>query len=351
MVTSISFQKPDCERTLMANRSHFNSGHIAMNALARQGKKHSSQNRQLVGLPKETLHAVLTTDCLDLLKQLPDNSVQLIVCDPPYNIQIASWDSRGKYIDWAATWLCESERVLAPSGNIAIFGGLQYQDEAGSGDLLELIYHLRKHSAMRLVNLIVWHYPNGMSAHRFFANRHEEIVWFAKTKKYWFDLDAVREPFDERTKQEYLKDKRLRPSSIEKGKNPTNVWRIGRLNGNSLERVGHQTQKPAEVIRRLVRSLSYPGSIVLDYFAGSCVTTRIAIEEGRHSVCGDVSRQTHKHLEKQLAQLRNSAPYLLALDELPSGLLTSRHGAPARAGNRNAFRQRPAGDDNVTLIQ
>ena len=293
----------------MSNRSHANSGHMAMNALAKNGKAHSSQDCSSSSVPKETYHSVLSIDCCDLLRQLPDDSVQLIVCDPPYNIQMAAWDSHERYGDWAATWLRESERVLAPSGSIAIFGGLQYQEEAGTGDLLELVCHLRSHSGMRLVNHIVWNYQNGMSAHRFFANRHEEIFWFAKSKKYWFDLDAVREPFDEETKKAYLKDKRLRPSSIEKGKNPTNVWKIGRLNGNSLERVGHPTQKPAEVVRRLVRALSFHNSVVLDFFAGSCVTARVAIEEGRHSICGDVAKNTATYLNKQLEQL--NAPLLL----------------------------------------
>jgi site-specific DNA-methyltransferase (adenine-specific) len=270
-----------------------------MNRLAKNGQPHSSQKGLVPAVSERTFHSVLAIDCCDLLKQLPEKCVQLIVCDPPYNIQMASWDVHTKYTDWAAGWLAESERVLSPSGNLVLFGGLQYQDEAGSGDLLELLYHLRQHSCMRLVNLIVWHYANGMSAHRFFANRHEEIAWFAKSRKYWFDLDAVREPFDEATKVAYLKDKRLRRASIEKGRNPTNVWRVGRLSANSLERVGHPTQKPAALIRRLVRGLSYPGSLVLDFFAGSCVTTRVAIEEGRHSISGDADGQIFKYLERQ----------------------------------------------------
>lgn len=284
----------------MANRSHFNAGHIGMNRLAKNGRTHSSGLPVSAAVPDRTFHSVAAIDCCELLRQLPDNSVQLIVCDPPYNINMASWDTRAGYSTWASSWLAEAERVLSPSGSIAIFGGLQYQDEAGSGDLLQIVCHLRERSAMRLVNLIVWNYANGMSAHRFFANRHEEIVWFAKSKKYWFDLDAVREPFDEATKAAYRKDKRLRPESIEKGKNPTNVWRIGRLSANSRERVGHPTQKPAAVIRRLVLAMSYPGSLVLDFFAGSCVTTRVAIEEGRHSICGDTDTGVYKYLDKQL---------------------------------------------------
>jgi site-specific DNA-methyltransferase (adenine-specific) len=295
---------------------------MAMNRLARRGQAHSSCQRVTRIAPARTCHSVVAADCCELLQQLPDNSVQLIVCDPPYNIRMAAWDSLRGYTAWAAEWLAEAERVLSPSGSIALFGGLQYQDEAGSGDLLELMGHLRNHSAMPLVNLIVWHYTNGMSAHRFFANRHEEIAWFAKSRRYWFDLDAVREPFDDATRAAYLKDKRLRPSSVAKGKNPTNVWRIGRLGARSRERVGHPTQKPAALIRRLMRALSYPGSLVLDFFAGSCVTTRVAIEDGRHSICSDLDNNIYRYLDRQLA-LMAGAGVPLDKAEITRGALRS----------------------------
>ena len=301
----------------MPNRSHFNAGHIAMNTLKKSGKNHSTI--RVKEPPSQTFHSVFVKDCCEMLKALPSNSIQLIVCDPPYNIKVAKWDHFENYGDWVASWLKEVVRVLTPDGNIAIFGGLQYQGEADSGDLLSIIAHLREKSEMLLANLIIWHYPNGMSAHRFFANRHEEIAWFAKTPKYYFDLDSVREPFDEQTKRTYMKDKRLRPESIEKGKNPTNVWRISRLNGNSRERVGHPTQKPRAVIQRLVRALSYTGSTVLDFFAGSGITTRVAIEEGRNSIASDIDSKLHTYLDRQLdsvnsthADLFNSKrPYVL----------------------------------------
>jgi DNA modification methylase len=286
----------------MANRSHFNAGHIAMNGLKKAGKAHSSM-RASQDRPERTAHLVVTRDCRDLLRILPSESVQLIVCDPPYNIQAAPWDRLGNYREWASEWLKEAERVLAPSGNVVIFGGLQYQGEAAGGDLLTILDHLRQAGSMRLANLIVWAYPNGMSAHRFFANRHEEIAWFARTAKYYFDLDAVREPFDGAAKAAYSRDKRLRPESLEKGKNPTNVWRMARLNGNAKERVGHPTQKPRALIRRMVRALSWPGSVTLDFFAGSGVTTRVAIEEGRHSISADIDPMLHTYLERQLRTL------------------------------------------------
>ena len=251
----------------------------------------------------ETFHAIKSADCLEVLKCLPDKSIQLIICDPPYNIEIASWDRFTNYIGWAKGWLRESERVLTDTGSMAIFGGLQYQTEAGSGDFVSLLAYMREHSRMLLANLIIWHYPNGKGAMRFFANRHEEIAWFAKTKRYHFNLDAVRMPYNEVTKQRYLRDKRLKSESIEKGKNPTNVWEIPRLNANSLERVGHPTQKPIALVRRLVRALSYPGSTVLDFFAGSGSTTRVAIEEGRQSIASDISSTLKNYLAEQIENL------------------------------------------------
>jgi len=276
-----------------------------MNALRKRGQRHSSESNPIREWPYSSQHAALVTDCCSLLQSLPDESVQLIVCDPPYNIQLAHWDIHEDYTQWATRWLRHAERVLSRTGSLVIFGGLQYQNEAGSGDLLSLIVDMRRNSEMRLVNLIVWNYPNGMSAHRFFANRHEEIAWFARSNRYYFDLDTVREPYDETTKAAYLKDKRLRPESVEKGRNPTNVWQIPRLNGNSKERVGHPTQKPRELIHRLVRSLSFPGSVVLDFFGGSGVTTRVAIEEGRHTVTCDIDPTYRTYLGLQIEMLKS----------------------------------------------
>jgi DNA modification methylase len=292
----------------MPNRSHRNAGHIGMNRLRKNGRAHASAGVAVAPVTAATSHIVAVGDCLQTLRKIPDQSVQLVVCDPPYNINVAAWDDLAHYVDWAGKWLCEVERVLSPSGNFVLFGGLQYQNEAGSGDLLSLMSWMRANSKMLLANLIIWNYPNGMGAQRFFANRHEEIAWFAKTPKYFFDLDAVRKPLDPKTLEIYKRDKRLNAESLEKGINPTTVWKIPRLNGNSKERVGHPTQKPKELIERIVRSLSFPGSTVLDFFAGSGVTSRVAIETRRHSISSDLDESFPTYLRRQLAQLEACAP-------------------------------------------
>ncbi len=297
----------------MVNKSHNNSGLRTIVQQRRDGKEHSTAVH--VTEFDKTYHAIYIKDAIHFLRNLPDNSVQLVLVDPPYNLDLEYWDRFPDYLDWAKQWVDEIYRIMSDNGNCVIFGGFQFQD-LKQGDLLEILHYVRHSTKLRLINLIIWHYKNGMSAHRYFANRHEEAIWLSKTKKYYFDLDSVRIPYDKESKKAALKDKRLIPKNIEKGKNPTNVWEIGRLNGNSSERVGHPTQKPIEIIRRFVRALSYEGSLVLDFFAGSGTTGRVCVEENRHSIMVDADKSLldyfNKHLEK--ADLSKSKPYEVFVD-------------------------------------
>lgn len=253
--------------------------------------------------PKEIkiLHKIL--DCVEFLKQLPDNSIQLICIDPPYNLKLAEWDIYKDYIGWASKWIDEAYRVLSQNGNMVVFGGIQFRDTK-SGDLFDIIQYIRHYTKFKLINTIIWHYKNGISAQRFFANRHEEIIWLAKTENYYFDLDSVRVPYSEKDLKNALKDKRLNLENTRKGKNPTNVWEVGRLNGNSKERVGHPTQKPVELIARLVKSLSYPGAVVLDFFAGSGTVGRVCINEGRHCLMCDSDKKSLEYFDKHLLAMK-----------------------------------------------
>lgn len=254
-------------------------------------------------LPEKSMICLNIMDCCEFLKNIPDESVQLICIDPPYNLELAGWDRYDNYIEWAAKWLDESYRVLSKNGSMVIFGGIQFRD-VKSGDLIDVIHHVRHNTKFKLINTIIWRYKNGMSAHRYFANRHEEAIWLVKSNDYYFDLDSVREPYSEKDLKLALKDKRLNPENTMKGKNPTNVWEINRLNGNSKERVGHPTQKPVEIIERFVKALSYPGSVVLDFFAGSGTVGRVCIKEGRHCLMCDNSPTSREFFNKHLDLMR-----------------------------------------------
>ena len=280
------------------NKSHSNHALMSLNKLRKENNiKHKTAKDFIV--PNNVMVSLNIMDCYDFLKSLPDESIQFICIDPPYNLELAKWDSYENYIDWASKWLSESYRVLSKNGSMVIFGGIQFRDTK-SGDLIDIIQYVRHNTKFKLINTIIWHYKNGMSAHRYFANRHEEAIWLAKTNDYYFDLDSVRVPYSEEDLKLALKDKRLNPENTVKGKNPTNVWQIGRLNGNSKERVGHPTQKPVEIIERFVKALSYPGAVVLDFFAGSGTVGRVCIAEKRHCLMCDNDKSSIDYFMKHI---------------------------------------------------
>ncbi len=299
------------------NKSHHNS---ALRSILHANKENIKNKTSIdFDKPEITISLLLIEDCVQALKKLPDESVQLILIDPPYNLDLAQWDMHKNYMEWAKTWLDEAYRVLSKNGSMVIFGGTQFRDER-SGDLTEIIYHCRHNTKWQLINTIVWYYKNGMSAHRYFANRHEEAIWLVKSNKYYFDLDSVRVKYSDEELSKALKDPRLIPENVMKGKNPTNVWEIGRLNGNSLERVGHPTQKPLEIIRRFVRSLSYPGAVVMDFFAGSGTTGRVRIEEGRNCIMIDNDPSSVTFFNKHIENMKKNNPTLnfLSVNDIDS---------------------------------
>lgn len=284
------------------NKSHHNHALMSLNKTRKDRLLKHEAPTDFV-LPEKPYVCLNIMDCCEFLRQIPDNSIQLICIDPPYNLALADWDNYDNYIEWASKWLNEAYRVLSDSGSMVIFGGIQFR-EAKSGDLIDIIQYVRNNTKFKLINTVIWYYKNGMSAHRYFANRHEEIIILAKTNQYYFDLDAVRVPYTPEQLQSALKDKRLNPENTRKGKNPTNVWEIGRLNGNSKERVGHPTQKPVEIVERFVKALAYPGSVVLDFFAGSGTVGRACISNGRHCLMCDNDEATIDYFNKHLEQMR-----------------------------------------------
>lgn len=290
------------------NKSHNNHALMSLNKMRKDNTLKYKTANDFVA-PNKPILCINIMDCYDFLKSLPTESVQLICIDPPYNLELANWDIYDNYIEWAEKWLSESYRVLSRDGNMVIFGGIQFRD-AKSGDLIDIIHHIRYNTKFKLINTIIWRYKNGMSAHRYFANRHEEVIWLVKTNDYYFDLDSVREPYSTKDLKMALRDKRLKPESVMKGKNPTNVWEIKRLNGNSKERVGHPTQKPIEIISRIVKALAHPNSVVLDFFAGSGTIGRVCIAEGRNCLMCDNDQLTIEYFNKHLKSMRELGQHI-----------------------------------------
>ena len=103
------------------NKSHSNSGLMQLNRMCKDNIKHKTSVD--FAIPDKSNVVLLNEDCIDLLKRIPDGSIQLILIDPPYNLDLAEWDTYKNYIEWASKWLTESYRVLSPNGSMVIFWG------------------------------------------------------------------------------------------------------------------------------------------------------------------------------------------------------------------------------------
>lgn len=235
-------------------------------------------------------------DCLDLLPGFEGQGFQLAIADPPYNVYDVGYFTRAvpfqqrnvmvpfdehnaDFLAFTQQWVGLITATLNADGSLFVFGGVNYKQ---GNDLIDILPYLRHQ--LEFINLIIWHYPNGSDSRRFFANRHELIAWLARSRRYTFNLDAVREPYDAKRLQVYLRDKRLNPEVVAKGRNPTNVWDINRIGASAKERLGHPTQKPEELIERIVLACSDPGDVVLDPFAGVGTTPAVCARLGRGCV-------------------------------------------------------------------
>ncbi len=221
-------------------------------------------------------------DCLKFLRELPDESVQLVVTSPPYNIG-KSYERRSEldhYVDWQRTVIRECHRVLRNTGSICWQLG-NYVSKSGIIPLDVVLYPIFAELGMTMRNRIIWHFEHGLHCAKRFSGRYETINWFTKTDIYTFNLDPVRVPQKYPGKRYFKGPKAGQFSCNPKGKNPGDLWVIPNVKSNHVEKTGHPCQFPVELVERLVLSLSAPNDLVFDPFAGVGTTIAAAILQDR----------------------------------------------------------------------
>ena len=225
-------------------------------------------------------------DAIEVMRGLPQRSIDLVCADPPYNLgknygNTIDKKEHRQYEDFTRDWLQSVDRVLKDNGTIYVFMGVRF---------ISQLYLILEEMGLSFNGWITWHYTQGMGRTKGFSPRHEDILYFVKGKYPTFNLDDIRIP------QKYYRER-----NNMKGANPGDVWQFSHVHYCSQEREDHPTQKPEGVLERMIRASSNPGDVVLDPFVGSGTTCKVARSLGRHWIGIDTNPDYISISEKRIA--------------------------------------------------
>jgi len=224
---------------------------------------------------------IWTGDAIAWLRSLESASVDLIFADPPYNIKKAEWDtfeSQEAYVTWSMKWIEQAARILKPTGTLYICG------------FSEILADLKLPASrfFQGCRWLVWHYKNKANLGNDWGRSHESILHFRKSKGFTFNIDDVRTPYGSHTLKypehpqaetsQYgkgdSKDRLWQPHP--KGAKPRDVLEIPTTCNGMHEKTAHPTQKPEELLRKIILASSNPGDVIIDPFLGSGTTAVVA---------------------------------------------------------------------------
>ncbi|MEY3402432.1 MAG: hypothetical protein RLZZ86_2048, partial [Cyanobacteriota bacterium] len=225
---------------------------------------------------------IYNLDCLEAMAILPDQSINLTVTSPPYNIgkEYENLLPLDDYINWCEKWITEVYRLTLYDG--AFWLNLGYLSIKNRAKAIPISYLLWDKIPFYLIQEIVWNYGAGVAGSKFFSPRNEKFLWYVKNPEaYTFNLDDIRDPNVKYPNQK--KNGKIKVNPL--GKNPTDVWEFPKVtsgqNRSSKERTPHPAQFPSAVIQRIITASSHENEIVLDPFLGSGTTAMVALDLNR----------------------------------------------------------------------
>lgn len=230
--------------------------------------------------------------CLELLREVPDESVSLVVTSPPYNIgkSYERRNSLSNYVESQRKVIAECFRVVKPGCSVCWQVG-NYVDDGRIVPLDYMLFPVFDELGLKMRNRIVWHFEHGLHCSRRLSGRYEVIMWFTKGDDYYFDLDPIRVPQKYPGKKYFKGPKAGQYSCNPLGKNPGDLWIIPNVKSNHIEKTEHPCQFPVELIERLVLALTPPDTWVLDPFLGAGTSVIAALRHGRRGMGAEIVPQ------------------------------------------------------------
>lgn len=245
---------------------------------------------------------VFNEDFLTGVGRIPDGSVDLIVADPPYNLgkdygNDSDKQESAEFLEWTFRWLDLAIPKLKENGSLYIFATWRYSPE---------IFSFLK-TRLTMINEIIWDrkVPSMGGSTRRYSSVHDTIGFFARSKDYYFDLDAVRIPYDAATKKARSRSIFVGKKWLEVGYNPKDVWPVSRLHRIHSEREDHPTQKPLKIIERMVRASCPEDGIVLDPFAGSGTTVAACLLNNRKYTAYEINEDYFRTVLNRIDKIKD----------------------------------------------
>ena len=262
--------------------------------------------------PLDLDHAIFQGDVEQFLSSLPETPLfDLVVTSPPYNIgkSYEKKDALETYIAWQKRIIDLIAPRLKPEGSLC----WQVGNFVDNGQIVPLDIEFApifKSHGLQMRNRIIWHFGHGLHTKRRFSGRYEVVLWYTKTDGYYFDLDAVRVPSKYPGKKHFKGPKKGQVSGHPLGKNPEDVWNIPNVKSNHVEKTDHPCQFPVGLIERLILSMTRPGDLVFDPFAGvASAGVAAAIHGRRFWGCEIMDEYARTGLDRLNAALAGDARY------------------------------------------
>jgi adenine-specific DNA-methyltransferase len=247
--------------------------------------------------------AIYQKDCLQAMKDIPDELIDLTITSPPYNIgkEYEELTELDDYLGWCKDWIKEVHRITVENGTFWL--NIGYLEVKGKGLAVPISYLLWDKTPFYLLQEVVWNYSAGVACRKRFSPRNEKLLWYVKNpKSYTFNLDDVRDPDVKYPNQK--KNGKLRCNPL--GKNPSDVWQISKVTSgkkrSSPERTPHPAQFPVALVERMLKSSSNLGDIVLDPFMGSGSTAECALRNGRYVIGFELKSDYIGYAESRINQ-------------------------------------------------
>jgi adenine-specific DNA-methyltransferase len=250
-------------------------------------------------------HKIIHGDALEALqKHVPNNSVDLIFADPPYNIgknfngHKDKWESEEEYLNWCYKWLDLCIQKLKPNGSFYVMTATQFMP----------YFDVFLRNKINILSRLVWYYDSsGVQAKNYFGSMYEPILYCVKDKdNYTFNSEDILVEAKTGAKRKLIDYRKAIPTIYNSEKVPGNVWEFSRVRYRMDEYENHPTQKPIALLERIIKASSNKGDLVFDPFAGTFTTCFVAKELGRNSIAIELQEE---YIKIGLRRLRVSTEH------------------------------------------